>query len=93
MRSVAVDYGRYGIRCNAVAAGATETPLMWVNVPPADVEPVCLQVRSEVPLGRLAEPIDIARAIVWLVSPDAAYVTGATLLVDGGAAARLILSA
>ena len=92
VRSVAVDYAVHGIRCNALAPGATETPMMWVTTSPADVERTRDILGREIPLGRLAQPIDIAHAIVWLLSPEASYVTGTTLLVDGGARARLILS-
>jgi NAD(P)-dependent dehydrogenase (short-subunit alcohol dehydrogenase family) len=92
VRSVAVDYAPYGIRCNAIAPGATETEMMWVTVPPEDIEPTREILKREIPLGRLGEPIDIARAIAWLVSSESAYVTGTTLMVDGGVRARLILS-
>jgi len=92
VRSVAVDYAVHGIRCNALAPGATETPMMWVTTSPAEVERTREILRREIPLGRLAQPIDIAHAIVWLLSPEASYVTGTTLLVDGGVRARLILS-
>jgi NAD(P)-dependent dehydrogenase (short-subunit alcohol dehydrogenase family) len=91
-RSVAVDYAPWSIRCNVVAPGPTETPMMWVTTPEDAIEKTRDIVRHEVPLGRLADPIDIAQAIVWLLSPESSYITGVTLLVDGGARARLILS-
>jgi NAD(P)-dependent dehydrogenase (short-subunit alcohol dehydrogenase family) len=43
---------------------------------------------ADVPMGRIAEPEEIARAVVWLTSPEAAYVTGTVLTVDGGHLAR-----
>lgn len=93
VRSIAVDYALHGIRCNAVAPGATETPLMWANVRPETVDEERRRVEQQVPLGRLAAPADIAYAIAWLLSDEAAYVTGATLLVDGGVAAKSVLTA
>ena len=92
VRSVAVDYAGYGIRCNALAPGATETEMMWVTVPPEEVEGMRDILHREIPLGRLGTPTDIGNAIAWLLSDDAAYITGTTLLVDGGVRARLILS-
>lgn len=92
-RSVAVDYGRYGIRCNSIAPGATDTPLMWVNVPPAQIPDVEASLNAVVPLGRLAKPIEIAQGIVWLLSDEASYITGATLVIDGGVTAKSILPA
>lgn len=92
-RSIAVDYGRYGIRCNSVAPGATETPMMWVNVPEEQVPETRTVLNAAVPLGRLAEPIDIAYGIIWLLSPEAQYVTGTTLIIDGGVTAKSVLPA
>jgi NAD(P)-dependent dehydrogenase (short-subunit alcohol dehydrogenase family) len=93
VRSVAVDYGGFGVRCNAVAPGATETPMMWVNVPSEEIPEVRSTLEMAVPLGRLAEPIDISQGIVWLLSNEAAYITGATLIIDGGVTARSVLPA
>jgi NAD(P)-dependent dehydrogenase (short-subunit alcohol dehydrogenase family) len=92
VRTLAVDYARHGIRVNAVVPGSTETPLMWASVAPGDVERVRTQVESEVPLGRLAAPEEIAEAAAWLLSPAASYVTGSHLVVDGGLLARLAVS-
>ncbi len=92
VRSVAIDYAPYGIRVNALAPGAIETEMMWVTVPPEQVDTMRATINREIPLGRLGTPLDIARAVAWLVSPESDYVTGTTLMVDGGVRARLILS-
>jgi NAD(P)-dependent dehydrogenase (short-subunit alcohol dehydrogenase family) len=92
VRSLAVDYARHGIRVNAVVPGATETPLMWANVPEADRESVRATICSEVPLGRLADPEEPARAALWLLSPDSSYVTGSHLVCDGGVLAKASVS-
>jgi NAD(P)-dependent dehydrogenase (short-subunit alcohol dehydrogenase family) len=92
-RSVAVDYGRFGIRCNTVAPGATDTPMMWVNVPAEQIQDVEASLNAAVPLGRLAKPAEIARGIIWLLSDEADYVTGATLIIDGGVTAKSVLPA
>lgn len=88
VRCLAVDYARYGIRVNAIVPGATETRLMWENVPQEDVPAIRKTVQVEVPLGRLAEPEEPARAAVWLLSEQASYVTGSHLVCDGGILAK-----
>ena len=90
-RSIAVDYGGYGIRCNSIAPGATETELMWTGVPASDREAARSSVTERVVLGRVADPREIARAAVWLLSEDSSYVTGTTLVVDGGVGALSVL--
>ena len=78
---MAVDYGLHGIRCNAVCPGATDTPTfsMIKNVP---YELADREARTA--LGRIGRPEEIASAVAFLASDDASYVTGATLVVDGG---------
>ena len=88
VRSLALDYAPHGIRVNAVVPGATETPLMWANVPDDQMQQMRDQVRAEVPLGRLADPAEVARAVVWLLSDAASYVTGSHLVCDGGILAK-----
>jgi NAD(P)-dependent dehydrogenase (short-subunit alcohol dehydrogenase family) len=92
VRSLAVDYARHGIRVNAVVPGPTETPLMWANV--SDTERAAVQetLCAEIPLGRLADPQEPARAVVWLLSDDASYVTGSHLVCDGGVLAKASVS-
>jgi NAD(P)-dependent dehydrogenase (short-subunit alcohol dehydrogenase family) len=90
-RNIAVDYGRYGIRCNALSPGATDTELMWTNVPVEEIPAARAEVAACAPLGRVAQPEDMARAAVWLLSDESAYVTGTTLTVDGGVNALSVL--
>jgi NAD(P)-dependent dehydrogenase (short-subunit alcohol dehydrogenase family) len=92
VRSLAVDYASEGIRVNALLPGPTETELMWANVPMNEVEATRETVCREVPLARLADPEEIARAALWLVSDSASYVTGAQLACDGGLLARAAIS-
>jgi NAD(P)-dependent dehydrogenase (short-subunit alcohol dehydrogenase family) len=92
VRALAVEYGPRGIRVNAVLPGPTETELMWAGVDPADVPRTRAQVATEVPLGRLADPDEPARAALWLLSDLASYVTGAELACDGGVLAKASVS-
>ena len=81
-RSLALEWGQLGIRVNAVAPShvATETikRLAAEGVLPVD------QITSRIPLGRLAEPSEIADAVVFLCSDQARFITGQILAVDGG---------
>lgn len=92
VRTLAVDYARYGVRVNAVVPGATETPLMWANCDPEEKGRLREQIGSEVPLGRIAEPEEPAEAVLWLLSNQARYVTGSHLVVDGGILAKASIS-
>lgn len=92
-RTMALDYGREGIRVNCVLPGATETPLMWISTPPEQIEAKRAVVNNEVPLGRIAEPSEIARVIAFLLSDDASFVTGASVPADGGQLAKASISA
>lgn len=92
VRCLAIDYAQYGIRVNSIAPGATETKLMWANVPDAEIDQMRRTIDSEVPLGRLAAPEEPARAAVWLLSGDSSYVTGSYLVCDGGILAKASIS-
>lgn len=81
-KNVAIDYGRIGIRCNTICPGFIDTPLLAhvLGALPdfrADVE-------RETKMGRLGRPEEIAGAAFFLASEDASFVTGHTLVVDGG---------
>jgi len=81
-RAAAVEWGPVGIRAVALMPLATSEGLDWWRE--HDPEAYA-QVLAEVPLGRFGDPeTDIGRAAVWLCSAEAAYVTGTTLVVDGG---------
>lgn len=92
VRSLAIDYAGAGIRVNAVVPGATDTPLLLVGVPEAEREQarttLLAQAREQVPLQRMGEPAEIARAVWWLWSQESSYVTGSHLIVDGGLMAK-----
>ncbi len=85
-RTAALEHVRDGIRVNAVCPGAVRTPLItrWLDVDPGIVD----RVAKVQPGGRLAEPEEVAQAVVWLCSDRASFVTGEGLLVAGGAVAR-----
>src|ERR1700675_4888560 len=78
-KAAALDYGKLGIRANAVAPGPVETPLLAKGT---GGDPH--SYASFVPMGRIGQPEDIADPVVWLLSDEARYVTGHTLPVDGG---------
>lgn len=78
-KALAKELGRKGIRVNAVAPGYTMTRMM-ANVP----DKIIQMMKEKTPLGRLAEPKDIAYAYLYLASDEAEYVSGAVLSVDGG---------
>ncbi|MFF1375353.1 SDR family NAD(P)-dependent oxidoreductase [Streptomyces sp. NPDC058308] len=80
--SAAATYGPEGIRVNAVAPGTTLTEMLleWDERSPGTIE----QLNSRTPLGRAADPREIAEAAAWLLSDRASYVTGTVLAVDGG---------
>jgi NAD(P)-dependent dehydrogenase (short-subunit alcohol dehydrogenase family) len=80
-RNLAVQFAPYGIRANCIHPGFTDTPMQTVRTSdPAWVEAAC----ASIPLGRLGTPRDVANAALFLASDEAAYVTGAELVVDGG---------
>ncbi|HYN23625.1 MAG TPA: SDR family oxidoreductase [Pyrinomonadaceae bacterium] len=89
-RNLAVEWGRHGIRVNAIAPGPIgDTEGMKRLVP----EPIKEKLRQRIPLGRFGEIADIEKAAVFLCSEAAAYINGTVLVVDGGhwlAANRLI---
>ncbi len=78
-RTLALEWARYNITVNCVAPGATRTR-MTAGIP----EKVMQVLLGKIPLGRLAEPEEIAAAHLFLASDDAVYVTGQVLFVDGG---------
>ena len=90
-QALAMEYGRYGIRANIVCPGTVRTPIWEERVArnPAILE----QLRKWYPLGRVVDPVDIARAVAFLASDDAAAITGVALPVDCGLTAGNIVMA
>jgi len=80
-KSVAVDYAAAGIRSNAVCPGMVETPMTQWRL---DVPELRAESEANIPLGRVAQPDEIADAVSVLASDRMAYMTGHALLIDGG---------
>lgn len=92
VRNIAVSYGPQGIRAVAVAPGAISTPALQTSFQTAaDPDAARRRLERHAPLNRLGGTDEIASAIAFLVSPEASYVSGATLTVDGAMSAVLLL--
>jgi NAD(P)-dependent dehydrogenase (short-subunit alcohol dehydrogenase family) len=88
-RSLALDYGRDGIRVNAVCPGFVRTALVneWLALQP-DPPAAEQALLANHPLGRIGTPAEIASLVAFLASDESTYVTGAAWLIDGGLSAR-----
>lgn len=84
-RAIAIDYFTSGIRCNAVCPGDMDTPMVqkYLAATP-DPEGTLHELTSASPAKRLANPREVAQAVVFLASDDASFVNGAALVADGG---------
>ena len=88
-REMAVEYGPHNIRVNCICPGTTVTPMIDRLLGlEEDPEGTALSIRAMHPLGRFAQPEEIARAMLFLASEEASFVTGAVLPVDGGYTAK-----
>ena len=83
-RTAAVELAPFGILVNSVCPGYVATDMTRQNNPPDVIK----QIEATIPAGRLAEPVEIARFVSWLCSEENTYLTGQTLLVDGGFTCR-----
>lgn len=84
-RSLALDHAREGIRVNAVCPGPIETPLAAPLIEHPDI---AKEYARRIPMGRVGKPEEVATAAAFLASDEAAYITGAMLVVDGGLTAH-----
>ena len=88
-RATALEVGKDGIRVNCIQPGSTDTPMMWEGLDEAgraEIEPL---VAAAAPLGKVGQPEEIAQVALFLVSDAASFMTGASLLVDGGLLTRI----
>jgi NAD(P)-dependent dehydrogenase (short-subunit alcohol dehydrogenase family) len=83
-KSLAVELGPHGIRVLSVAPGMIQTPGMVVRTSEIDDVDVHAEVAARLPLRRIGEPDDIARAVLFCASDLAAFMTGSAVIVDGG---------
>jgi NAD(P)-dependent dehydrogenase (short-subunit alcohol dehydrogenase family) len=81
-KNIAIDYGRLGIRCNAICPGFIDTPLLRSVMDPLPT--VKADIQKQIKLGRLGRPEEIAGAACFLAGDDASYLTGQAIVVDGG---------
>jgi NAD(P)-dependent dehydrogenase (short-subunit alcohol dehydrogenase family) len=88
-KATALEVGRDGIRINCILPGSTDTPMMWEGLTETErieVEPL---VAGAAPLGKVGQPAEIARVALFLVSDASSFMTGASVLVDGGLLTRI----
>jgi len=87
-RALAMDHAADGIRVNAVCPGEVNTPMLQSERAEAVTDQLLSAIAATVPMGRLADPDEIARVVCFLASDDASYMTGALVSVDAGYGAR-----
>ncbi|MFJ5631437.1 2,3-dihydro-2,3-dihydroxybenzoate dehydrogenase [Streptomyces goshikiensis] len=92
-KCLGLEYARHGVRCNVVAPGSTDTPMqrsLWTDAdaPRRVLDGDLATYRTGIPLARIADPQDIADAVVFLASDQARHITMQDLYVDGGATLR-----
>jgi NAD(P)-dependent dehydrogenase (short-subunit alcohol dehydrogenase family) len=88
-RSLALEYAQDGVRTNCVLPGSVDTPVFRSNLRADGNEEEQYQATvASIPLKRVGQPLDIARAVLFLASDESSYMTGASMLVDGGLLAR-----
>jgi NAD(P)-dependent dehydrogenase (short-subunit alcohol dehydrogenase family) len=89
-KQVALDYGKHNVRCNVICPGPARTALLEMNVHPltevlhTDLDGVFERMSAFVPLRRIADPTDMTGLFVFLASDDSDFMTGSTLVIDGG---------
>jgi len=96
VKTLSIELGPDNIRVNAIAPGWTRTERVdqilraRTEQNTSSIEEETAKIAVEVPLRRMAEPVEFARAATFLLSPAASYITGVTLLVDGGMARAVL---
>jgi 2-keto-3-deoxy-L-fuconate dehydrogenase len=84
-KALAADFVTKGIRCNAICPGTVETPSLYDRMrAQGDFEKAKAAFIARQPMGRLAQPEEIAQMVIYLASDDSAFMTGQALIIDGG---------
>ena len=84
-KALAVDFVAKGIRCNAICPGTVETPSLYDRMrAQGDLEKAKAAFIARQPMGRMAQPAEIAKMAVYLASDDSEFMTGQALVIDGG---------
>ncbi|MCX2978870.1 SDR family NAD(P)-dependent oxidoreductase [Candidatus Marimicrobium litorale] len=83
-KNIAIDYGRMGIRCNALCPGFIETPMFDSVLNQDFMKEVKADIMAQTKLGRFGEPVEMANVALFLASEEASFVTGQAIVADGG---------
>ena len=84
-KALAADFVAKGIRCNCICPGTVETPSLYDRMrAQGDVEKAKAAFIARQPMGRMAQPEEIAEMVIYLASDDSAFITGQALVIDGG---------
>jgi NAD(P)-dependent dehydrogenase (short-subunit alcohol dehydrogenase family) len=84
-KAMAIDHAKQGVRVNALVPGATDTPMIRKALAPDALKALA----ESHPIGRLGRPEELAKAVLFLASDDASFVTGSAMYVDGGQTAKI----
>ncbi len=85
-KTLSIELVGRGVRVNSISPGPVETPILLRVLSPTELEQTRNWILSAVPMKRFAQPDEIAAAVLYLTSPESAYVIGADLIIDGGMA-------
>jgi len=88
-RVLALELAADGVRVNCILPGSTDTPLVWAKVPEAERPARKLLAAEEQPVGRIAQPSEIAAVTLFLASDAAGFMTGSSVVVDGGIMSKI----
>jgi NAD(P)-dependent dehydrogenase (short-subunit alcohol dehydrogenase family) len=86
-RSWSAELAQQGVRVNVISPGPIETPIFGkMGLPNEAIQAWAAQIGSKVPMGRFGQPLEVAKAVLFLASDDSSYMLGESILVDGGMA-------